>query len=72
MCYYYLIPEKSDPIYIDEEGCSLLGEAEVKVLSDSSKKHDLEVEIIFGNTELSIMAKDTDSGNQCKAKFDLI
>lgn len=63
--------EKYNPVYIDEEGCNFLGEAVIDI-ADASTVHHLKVEISFGNTEISLKAVDSDSGNQCSASFRLI
>lgn len=63
--------DQYNPVYIDDEGCDLLGKAVIDI-ADASKEHDLEVEITFGNTEIGLKAVDIDSGNQCVANFRLI
>ncbi|XP_071141897.1 heat shock 70 kDa protein 12B-like [Mytilus edulis] len=63
--------EKYSPIYTDEDGCSHLGEAEIKI-SDPSKIHQLEVKFVFGNTEVNLNAREKISGNSCQLSLDLI
>lgn len=63
--------EKRSPLYTDEDGCSYVGEAVINI-SDPSEKQDLEVEFMFGNTEVSLNAVETKSGNSCQLSFDLI
>lgn len=65
------VTENARPKYTDEKGCSLLGQAKIDI-SDPSEVQDFDVEIVFGNTELSIRAVEKKSGNTCKATFDLI
>lgn len=63
--------EKKSPTYTDEDRCSRVGNTKIDI-SDSSQIQDLEVDFIFGNTEVSLYAKETKSGNSCQLSFDLI
>ncbi|XP_076084861.1 heat shock 70 kDa protein 12B-like isoform X2 [Mytilus galloprovincialis] len=63
--------EKMSPNYTDEEGCYKIGQAIIRI-SDPSKVQSLEVEFMFGNTEMSLHAVETKSGNSCELSFDLI
>ncbi|CAC5408538.1 unnamed protein product [Mytilus coruscus] len=63
--------EKTSPVYTDEDGCSSVGEAVIEI-SDPSERQDLEVEFMFGNTEVSLHAVEKKSGNTCHLSFDLI
>lgn len=65
------VSENHSPVFIDEDGCSRLGGAEINI-SDPSKSQDLEVEFMFGNTEVSLQAVEKYSGNCCELRFDLI
>lgn len=65
------VSENVRPMYVIEEGCTLLGSVIIKVC-DSSIKHNYDVELVFGNTELNIRVTDTDLGNNVEAKFNLI
>lgn len=61
-----------DPTYIDDDGCSLLGELDVTVPNPSRDEHQLAVEFHFGNTELSVTAVEIPSMTPCKASFKLM
>lgn len=63
---------KKNPTYVDEEGCHLIGEAGIDIPSPSETKRTVEVEFIFGNTELSMTAKEDLLGSKCEANFKLI
>lgn len=60
-----------DPKYVDDDGCTLLGELDVVVPNPSPSEHQLAVEFHFGNTELSVTAVEIPSLTPCKAKFKL-
>lgn len=61
-----------DPTYVDDEGCSLLGELNVIVPKPSINEHQLAVEFHFGNTELTVTAVEIPSLTPCQAKFKLL
>lgn len=61
-----------DPTYIDDDGCSLLGQLNVTVPNPSIDEHQLAVEFHFGNTELSVTAVEIPSMMPCKAVFKLM
>ncbi|XP_076084466.1 heat shock 70 kDa protein 12A-like [Mytilus galloprovincialis] len=65
------VSENSCPMYVLEDGCTKLGSVSVKI-TNSSIEHKCDVELVFGNTELSIVAKETDSSCVFEANFDLI
>ncbi|CAC5371724.1 unnamed protein product [Mytilus coruscus] len=65
------VSDKYDPVYTDEDGCTRLGGAKIDI-SDPSESQELEVEFVFGNTEMSLQAVETKSGNSCQLTFDLI
>lgn len=63
--------DKTSPTYTDEDGCSYVGKAVIKI-SDPTEKQDLKVVFTFGNTEVSLNAVESKSGNSCQLSFDLI
>ncbi|VDI54468.1 Hypothetical predicted protein [Mytilus galloprovincialis] len=63
--------ENKSPTYTDEDRCSCIGKTTIDI-SDPSQIQDLEVEFMFGNTEVSLNAVETKSGNSCQLRFDLI
>ncbi|VDI11366.1 Hypothetical predicted protein [Mytilus galloprovincialis] len=63
---------KKDPTYVDEEGCHLIGKAGIDIPCPSEEERSVEVEYIFGNTEISMTAKEKLTGFTCEATFKLI
>ncbi|CAC5408535.1 unnamed protein product [Mytilus coruscus] len=63
--------DKTTPVYTDGDGCFSVGEAIIEI-SDPTEKQFLEVEFMFGNTEVSVHAVEKISGNSCQLSFDLI
>ncbi|VDI16587.1 Hypothetical predicted protein [Mytilus galloprovincialis] len=63
--------DKKSPMYTDEDGCFKIGKATIEI-SNSSQSQNVEVEFMFGNTELSLHAVEKISGNRCQSSFDLI
>jgi hypothetical protein len=47
---------KKKPMYVDEDGCVLIGKTEIKIPLPSEETRDVSVEYIFGNTEISMTA----------------
>lgn len=64
--------ENKSPKYIDEDGCQLIGNATIEIPCPTEEIRDVKVEFTFGNTEITIAAKETLSGNICEAKIKLI
>jgi molecular chaperone DnaK (HSP70) len=58
---------KGKPMYIDEDGCVLIGTAEIEIPFPSEEERYVSVEYIFGNTEISMTATDDLYGNTCEA-----
>ena len=64
--------EKEDPKYVDEVGCTKIGQVEVNIPSPSVEERNVAVNYIFGKTEISIMAEELKTGSKCNAKIKLI
>lgn len=69
--FQVFISDKKCPMYVFEDGCTPLGSVKIQII-DSSIIHTFEVELVFGNTELNLTAKDINSGKRVEANFDLI
>lgn len=63
---------KKNPTYVDEEDCHLIGKADINIPFPSEEKRWVAVEFIFGNTEISMTARDELHGSTCEAYFKLI
>lgn len=63
---------KKNPSYVDEEGCHLIGRAMLDIPCPSEEERSVKVEYIFGNTEVSMTAKEDLYGSTCEANFKLI
>ena len=65
------VSTKEEPVFVDEEGCTLLGSAEVIFSEPCEERRLVKVTFIFGNTELGMTAVDSVSGQTFKASFNL-
>ena len=63
---------KEKPMFVDEDGCVLIGKAEMKIPFQTEEKRSVLVEYIFGNTEISMTATEELYGTKCEATFHLI
>jgi molecular chaperone DnaK (HSP70) len=64
--------DKEKPMYVDEDGCVLIGTTEIKIPLPSEETRYVSVEYIFGNTEISMTATEELYGTNCEATFKLI
>lgn len=64
--------EKEDPKYVDEVGCTKIGQVEVNIPSPSVEQRNVGVNYVFGKTEINIMAEELKTGSKCNAKINLI
>ncbi|XP_060065869.1 heat shock 70 kDa protein 12B-like [Ylistrum balloti] len=62
----------ADPIFVTEEGCNLLGEVILTRETDLNISQKIDVSLTFGGTECSVEAKDNQSGQSFKSKFDFL
>ncbi|KAL4234528.1 hypothetical protein ACF0H5_006171 [Mactra antiquata] len=58
--------------YVDESGCTKLGELVVKIPNPSEEIRDIAVEYIFGDTELHVRAFEAKDKIPCKASLKLL
>lgn len=65
-------PEKPYPSFIDDEGCRLLCEPTITFSDTCEDIRYVDVEYIFGDTEIGLVAEDRNSGLKICANFNLI
>jgi molecular chaperone DnaK (HSP70) len=63
---------KEKPMYVDEDGCVLIGTAEIEISFPSEEERGVSIEYILGNTEISMTATEELYGTKCEATFKLI
>jgi molecular chaperone DnaK (HSP70) len=51
--------EKDDPLYTDDRSCRKMGTLVISIPIPSEEQREVEVEYIFGNTEINVRAKET-------------
>ncbi|XP_060601655.1 heat shock 70 kDa protein 12B-like [Ruditapes philippinarum] len=61
-----------DPMYTDDVSCQPLGQLDVDYPNPYKRILDIEVDYIFGDTELSIKAIETDSKCTCQTKLRML
>lgn len=66
------VSDKKNPKYTDEGDCTPVGNLLVDIANPSKEIRSVDVQYCFGNTELSIRAKDRESGKEFKTSFNLI
>ncbi|XP_052801885.1 heat shock 70 kDa protein 12A-like [Mya arenaria] len=67
----YTSPEE-DPKFVDSAECTFLGKLEVEVPHEKSRAIGVFVSMIFGGTELTVIAKEEKSGKTTKAAFNFL
>ncbi|XP_052085783.1 heat shock 70 kDa protein 12B-like [Mytilus californianus] len=60
------------PVYTDEDGCTELCKMNLDIPDPTKDERAVDVEFVFGNTEIGIRATDRISGNEIKTKLNLI
>lgn len=63
--------ESRNPRYVTESGCEYLGKVVIQ-LPEVEEKLKVDVNMIFGETELMVEAKESSSGSTYKAFFDFL
>jgi hypothetical protein len=66
----YTSPRKH-PLYIDEEGSRRIGEIIIPLQNTKGKDNPFKIQFEFGDTELKVKVKDTVTGHEKDAHFDL-
>ena len=63
---------KEKPMYVDDDGCVLIGKANIDIPLPFEEEHSVSVEYIFGNTEISMTATDKVHGTTREATYQLV
>jgi hypothetical protein len=58
--------------YVDDDGCSQLCKPTITFPETCAEKRWVDVEYIFGNTEIGMTAVDRNSGKKITCRFNLI
>ncbi|VDI50928.1 Hypothetical predicted protein [Mytilus galloprovincialis] len=66
------VSTNEDPMYTDDESCTQLCKIRLDLPDPTEDVRTVDVEFVFGNTEISISAKDRNSGKEIKTKLNLI
>ncbi|XP_063406265.1 heat shock 70 kDa protein 12A-like [Mytilus trossulus] len=61
-----------NPRYVDEVSCTFIGEMKMKLPSTCMEKRYVDVEIVFGNTEIEMTAVDRKSNEKISSSFNLV
>ena len=67
----YASPDK-DPKFVDDSGCRKLGEVSVDCRDRYGNVGTASVALIFGGTELEVLATHNVTGEQTKCSFDFL
>lgn len=65
------VTEKSDPMYTDDDGCRSLGSLRVEFPNPTKEIHEIDVEYVFGDTELHVNAIDRKTKTPCATKLKM-
>ncbi|CAC5387220.1 unnamed protein product [Mytilus coruscus] len=66
--------KKKNPKFTDEPGCFYVGKLKVdlsRIIPGKNKSREVEVELIYGGTELEAVARDTKAGREFRGNFVL-
>lgn len=63
---------QQSPKYTDEDSCTYIGTLRLAIPNPSGRFRDLDVEFVFGHTELKVIGYDIQSGAECETVLDLI
>jgi hypothetical protein len=72
MDFLIYVSDKQYPSYVDDNGCSLLCKPTITFPETCAEKRWVDVEYIFGNTEIGMTAVDRNSGKEITSTFNLI
>lgn len=61
-----------NPCYVDEVSCTPIGEMTIQFPNPCSEKRYVDVETVFGNTEIGLTAVDQKSGEKITSYFTLV
>lgn len=66
------VSTSEDPIYTDDDSCTKLCEINLELANPSEDERTVDVEFVFGNTEIGIKTIDQNSGNIIKTNVHMI
>ncbi|XP_071143610.1 heat shock 70 kDa protein 12A-like [Mytilus edulis] len=66
------ISTDENPCHIDEESCKVIGEMRIKLHNPCRAKRYVDVEAVFGNTEIGITAVDRKTRQKITSSFNLV
>ncbi|XP_045204912.2 heat shock 70 kDa protein 12A-like [Mercenaria mercenaria] len=69
--WVYTSPRRH-PLYVDEEGSRKIGEISIPLHDATGKDNPVVVQFEFGNTELKVKVRETKTGQEKEADFDLL
>ena len=72
MDFFIYVSENQYPSYVDDDGCSLLCRPTITFPESCAERRWVDVEFIFGNTEIGMRAVDRNSGKKITSRFNLI
>ena len=72
MDFVIYVSDKQYPSYVDDDGCSQLCKPTITFPETCAEKRWVDVEYIFGNTEIGMTAVDRNSGKKITCRFNLI
>jgi hypothetical protein len=72
MDFFIYVSENQYPSYVDDDGCSLLCRPTITFPETCAERRWVDVEFIFGNTEIGMTAVDRNSGKKITSRFNLI
>ncbi|OPL33181.1 hypothetical protein AM593_07742, partial [Mytilus galloprovincialis] len=64
--------ERENPMYTDEDGCSVLGTIIVQLTAGTVTGDQIKVELIFGETEIRVKIKETATHKKCMETIEMI
>lgn len=70
-CTVY-VSDESDPMYVTDESCTMLGVLNIPLGSSSRERKEIEETLIFGETELRVHARDLSTGKVVECNLDLM
>jgi hypothetical protein len=68
----FYVSTSKNPMYTDEDSCSFLGSANIEFEDPCDDGRWVDIENIFGNSEISMTAVDRNSGKTISATFNLL
>ena len=72
MDFFIYVSENQYPSYVYDDGCSLLCRPTITFPETCAERRWVDVEFIFGNTEIGMTAVDRNSGKKITSRFNLI